>query len=428
MEIKKVRSHIISANQVGLCGKSHILPSDYDRTPASPLQDIDTGRNVDAVQALNGLTRMDYQTEGDFITLSPEGDVLRIIRKRDPEKVDGSFSEFTYNSDGKRVPLTEDNAWSDESIGLVGDIEDVYNRDDIEFVSCYDQAVIPEEISNEIGYEDELLLDSDGDTLDEQIVIEEYVSPRDKYDCIYDATRYYNWRKRFIELYDFMKDTRGELPSSYWNMNVDQKVDYLNTIFKGDWVITKTQFKSVIAVMGMSPSARENYFEKKMDELIYSAPIFFPEQDKRVRLPAIKNAMKHTLSGKEIFALGNKTNTLLPTIKQRYNDALHMPLGKDRVVELHRVYDMLAYNYKTMKKSRDITIAPQCKAVLWEVKRAQEIEEKGCAAMPLYLFRRAMEKKYLTLVADNTITHREMRNIVSEKCSWVYSKEFTIND
>jgi hypothetical protein len=143
------------------------LVSDLDhRDPRNEFEDIDTGKALLALSKLPQLTRMLVESNEWFVALDDSGRMIRLIRRRNDEMLQGSDpdeTEFEFELDpedalapGRHVQL---------SSGVTGETES--NEDELTE-------------SQEEANSEEVLLD-------EHRISSDWKAPRDRWDLIYDA-------------------------------------------------------------------------------------------------------------------------------------------------------------------------------------------------------------------------------------------------
>ena len=135
------------------------------RDPQDDLSDVDCGRYLDAIQRLPQNTRQLLQ-EGDMHCELREIDdryrVVKVVKKREPEFLQGSERHFVFDQEGQRIPLTENEF--DKALGLAADPDDIYETDHLQL----------------------------------ETINSESVPPLDRWDVTYDASEFLNEAQRFI--------------------------------------------------------------------------------------------------------------------------------------------------------------------------------------------------------------------------------------
>jgi hypothetical protein len=124
------------------------LVSDFDhRDPKDDFHDIDCGRFMDALHNLPGNTRISVQ-EGDMrIELREIGDryiVSRVVKKREPEALQGNEHYFVFDKQGRRVRLTEDEY--NQLLSIRQNPDDLYNRKDLDLESLNSEHCPPRDV------------------------------------------------------------------------------------------------------------------------------------------------------------------------------------------------------------------------------------------------------------------------------------------
>lgn len=145
------------------------LTHDFDsREPKNDLQDIDTGKYLHALATLPQSVRSllqdnDLRCEVDEIDGSWK--VVKIVKKREAEFLQGTDKYFVYDDEGNRIPLSEEEY--DAHLGIIHNPNDIYNCEDVSLESL------------------------------EQV----HMCPRDVWDVVFDATEYVREARRLIALH-----------------------------------------------------------------------------------------------------------------------------------------------------------------------------------------------------------------------------------
>jgi len=135
------------------------------RDPKDKLHDIETGAYMYEMSTLpaNLIQMMeDGNMHAELRLVNDRYRVVKIVKKREPEFLQGTERHFIFNSEGKRIPLTEEEF--DVLLKMESNPEDLYNTEDIDL-----------------------------QTLDS-----EHVAPMDRWDVIFDATDYIQQCERLI--------------------------------------------------------------------------------------------------------------------------------------------------------------------------------------------------------------------------------------
>lgn len=146
------------------------LTQEFDsRDPKNDLQDIDTGKFLQALQTVPGYIRSMLEDNSMHVELDEvDGHwrIVKIVKQREAAYLQGSEQYFVYDDEGKRIPLSEEEY--DQMLGINHNPEDVYNYPGIDFTT----------------------LDS------------EQTTPMDKWDIIFDATEFIREASRAIDLHN----------------------------------------------------------------------------------------------------------------------------------------------------------------------------------------------------------------------------------
>ena len=112
--------------------QGHMLVCELDhRNPSSDLADVETGKALQAMSELPASIRMLLEDSNIHVQLEEvEGKyrIVKIVKKRDPGYVQGTENYFIFDSEGKRIPLTEEEY--SELLGMKQNPEDVLSLDE----------------------------------------------------------------------------------------------------------------------------------------------------------------------------------------------------------------------------------------------------------------------------------------------------------
>lgn len=172
------------------------LVSDWDhRDPCDDLHDIECGLYLQALQNLRDNYLCLLQDSNMHVELREYGGqyhICKIVKKREPEYIQGADKFFIFDSEGKRIPLSEEEY--NELLGTGASKEDVFEAAD----------------------------------LDLQTIGSEHAAPMDVWDIIFDATEYFREVNRLVDNEEFQA-----LPME---MKRQQLADLAETlIYSADW-------------------------------------------------------------------------------------------------------------------------------------------------------------------------------------------------
>lgn len=172
------------------------LVSEFDhRDPDNKLTDIDTGRYLEALGELPDSIRQMMQ-DGDLHVDVQEIDghwrVTKIVKKREPEYLQGSDQYFITDDEGRRIPVSEDEL--DQMLGIQHDPEDLFNREEIER-HPFEHA---------------------------------HTCPRDVWDVIFDASDHVKHCQRLIEDDDWQAQP-------LWRKKADIAQSEQENLYSADW-------------------------------------------------------------------------------------------------------------------------------------------------------------------------------------------------
>jgi hypothetical protein len=467
--------------------RSHNLPSDLEhRDPKTDLLDVEGGRYLDALLTLPQHIRAMYQDNEMHITLDKNNRVVKIIKKRDPEFLDGHVSHIWVNAEGQRLNLSE--AQMDEMCGIIHDPEDVYNQQDVEMVGL-------ESITN--SEDDE---DFDTDPIQGEVV-EEYMPPMDRWDVIFDASAYLQHVERLFALASFMDHIQEYLYSgpryhyvdrdgceqyvNYFKLPLGEKIQVMNNLATEkdgiSFIIGKKTFLEAITFRKMDQADRSKYLDDLSDgkvggcedAAIYSADFFPCVVDKRVRSSKAKDILAADMSGltkQNIAALCDQgVDKRVNMARVLTAKATSLPLGKEKGKTILRAQSMKQSLQNAMKGMKTFRFVPEAvpededdvvteqnnrwvqrrlvvrasatqqklvfsseRKYLWDVWRKIRILENGEEQMPSWIFKKACSAKMLKAVAKGEMTKDEalvkfqaaVKTLYNEHCEgFVVEKE-----
>jgi len=316
------------------CTSSHILVSDFDhRDPKSELDDIDTGRYLEALGSLPQNIRQLMQ-EGDMhvqVEQLEDGTyrVVKIIKKREPEFLQGTDHFFVIDKEGQRLEVEEDTY--SELLGLKGDPEDVFNREDVEFVGLeYDQ-----------------------------------VPPMDVWDITFDETEHVRTARRLID--------SGKASFKQLQKQADKLV------YSADWFpySEDKRLRHARAQLIATKITKEDLSKKELARLIG-----YTSQDKRpsmaTQLLEQAKKMKPSTTKQQILS---KAKDIMDSYKQDKDNPVRdrnkisagdrrklWHLWQERYMKLHESVELPPWRYKTMLQYKLTQMAHKGK-ITWDEAR-----------------------------------------------------------
>jgi hypothetical protein len=256
----------------------------YIDNPKTDLEDISTGKYLQALQELSQSVRQMYQDGEMHVQTDSLGRIIKIIKKRDPEFGYDRQEYFLLNKTGKKIPVTEEEM--DHYLQIEHNSEDIYAQEELEFVSL-----------EALGQDDRDILDEDLFVDDIEDLSDEYdpevkaclhsqsVTPMDRWDVIFDATEYLNVMKQIMTSralsLSFLAGMPGRVKSLLGG-------DISAQDNGSNWV--KNTYFQLLEI------EREEIISLVQDAAIYSAPWFIPKADKRNRTKGAKIAMEKVAS------------------------------------------------------------------------------------------------------------------------------------
>jgi len=313
------------------------LVHDWDnRDPSSKLEDIDCGGYLEALSSLSDNHRQLLQDNSMHINLTDMEDsyrVSKVVKMREAEYLQGSAQYFVLDSEGKRIPIDEDE-W-EKLTGGNPNPEDVYNHPDAELQG-----------------------------------IEEWTTPRDTWDILFDAT-------------PFIQASRQLLEDEVWQTKPGkQKLQDLEDLSNGVTIVVQ----------------HDNY-SRKFQGGIYSADWFPYPADKRLRscrALGIAERIKHGLTrGQLAHLLRDQIDTTASDAVAIRKAALQLPLGKERAMRLQRAEEIRLSAPSLSDRNKSGTITPSEKRRLWDIWRDKELADKGTVELTHWQYAKALKAKLL---------------------------------
>ena len=422
--------------------------SHYDNQTG--VNDILTGKYLDAIQALPQHIRQMMEDSEMHIVLSDDNRILKIIRMRDAEYLVPQEKYFWLDTDGTRVNLSEEEM--DAKLGIVHNPEDIYNTEEVELEGLGEVGVWDEEF-----VEDD---DADFDLTQElvedesvQTVVSECVPCMDKWDIIYDATEFVQHCKALISVARFIIEVKAELSQDYWKSDVDAKLNTLNDMFQGGFIISRGMFKEALMFNKLNKSEKDDYLVVLADDLIYSADWFMPLADKRIRNKVAKQLKKDagSLTKQELAAaLSSKVDARVKGSIELTAKAVNMPLGKNKAKTLLRAQAMKLSRINSLRSMRafryvpedlesednkrwilqplraprsEQTISQSETKIIWDSWRDAQVAKDGYSKLPSWLFKKAYSKKLLAMVSKGIISYDDATIELNDRMLKLYNIE-----
>ncbi len=454
----------------------HNLPSDLSHRDAkTDLTDIESGRYLDALLTLPQHIRMMYQDSEMHVTLDAHNRVVKIVKKRDSEFLNGQTSHIWLTPEGKRLALTE--AQMDEVCGIVHNPEDVYNQENVEMTG----------LASITNSEDEVDSDEDFDLSLDPIqgeIVEEYMPPMDRWDIIFDATAYIQHVERLFALVKFMDSIQNYLYSgphyvyvdkdgleqkaNYFKLPLNDKLVVMNNLATEKdgitFIIGKKTFLEALSFRKMDQGDRAKYLEDLSDGMvegcesaaIYSADWFPCVADKRVRSSKAKEILSADLAGltkQNLAALCDQdVDKRVTMARVLLSKVSSMPKCVERGKTMLRAQSMKKSLINAMKAQKAFRFIPEDpdnelnnrwvqkkvmiratankvklvfnseRKYLWDAWRRANIQANGEAMMPSWVFRKSLSAKLIKSIAKNELTKEEGLARLTAACQKLYNE------
>jgi len=364
---------IKGAKQVASC----MLGQDLNhRDPISNLTDVETGKFLQALDDLPHSIRQMFDDSNMRVEVTEiEGvpRITKIIKKREPEFVQGKDQFYVLDEVGRRVPISEEQY--DRMLNLSQDPEDVLSGN-----------------------------------FDVQTLTHEHTAPMDTWDICYDASA-------FVAFYTSVKKSlmNDNISSALWA--VENEIDNLINAQK----LTVTEANVLVNKFITNTS---EFFHEMSEYLIYSANYFMYSADKRVHHYRAKEIMKQiqekNLTKRQLGALigpGIKEDQRLIVAKQLQEQAKALKPSpvKGRLMLKAQA---LRNNYYQAKKRGEITFSsaiPQSdKNKLWQAWNEKQLKENGSLQLMSWQFARYLRIVGAKRVADQAENREQYETMMRE--------------
>lgn len=384
------------------------LPSELHADPEDDINDISGGKFLEAIDQLSFSARTLLESEGIHITITEFLDhqiISKIVMRRDAEFAIGKEKFFAVSTDGRRVPMTEEE-WDKYTGGDINQ-EDIYNQTDIEFVRL------------------------EG----------EYSAPMDKWDLVFDATRYIQHVKNLNKQLEKLEDAELEIldtkdASKSRNDIICTRAAYFvnkDPNIPPDTLLRKVKF----SINGLIKSTKFKIkaAPKLVDSLVYSSNWFPYKQDKSLLTKKAREIIQtikdSNLSKKGVGEMiDNSFDNRSMIAQQLRKRAAKMKPGKHKARMLIKAQSMLQSRSNDMitRKITDdgkqvlVTINQQPSQIpqsnitrIWEAWHRRRIELNGENQLTSWQFRRHLNKKYMPQLSERLKEQLDKEEISKEE-------------
>ena len=318
------------------------------------LNNIDDGKALSALSALSGNHRLLLQESDTHIELSLLGDfyrVAKIVKKREPEYIQGQDQYFITDKYGDRIPITEDKM--DELLGINHNPEDIFNSSEVEL----------------------------------EALEHTHTTPRDVWDVIFDATEGINRIQILTNSQEWQK--HATLPSRWYRERCKTREEF--------------EKRKEIEWNGSTTDITEL---KKSDvewlkNSIYSADWFPYPVDKRIHHPRAKDIANRIKQGEfktrqELSTVIGKTkivDTRPEMAKQILKSAEGIRHGEKRAA-LYKKAQLITDQYRKSSPGRLVSerniIPAGDRKKLWDLWRDQQMLSGKTVELLPYQYKRAL--------------------------------------
>ena len=370
--------------------KGHMLVSDLShRDPKDALHDIDGGSYLEAIDRLSVSHRQLMEDADMHIELKESNNryrLTKIVKKREPEYIQGHDQYFLLDKEGHRIPIDEDQF--DQMLGIQKNIEDVFESPDCEIIGMQ----------------------------------HEYTCPRDVWDILFDATECTQRAELLMESYDWQQsaklpekwyqeryplDVRGPVPGKPWYTWNKENLPEFATEMKRAQVAQNKAIALRKAQEGTKhvPSLKAGDIKWLSETYVYSANWYPYPADKRIHHPRAREIKEEILAGKyqtrqELSkAIGRISQDRRPVEAKKLKvQAKKAAKGKEKAAMFQRAATIMKY-YRKDKKSRADAQSNQISSAdrqkLWNLWRDQQMKEHGSIELLPWQYERALRNKLL---------------------------------
>lgn len=342
------------------------LTTDWDhRDPNHELEDVETGKCMDAIDKVGGNTRMLLESS-DFRPIVNEDDdghlhVVKLIRKRNPEFKQGRTTHFVYDREGNRVNLTEDEF--DQLIGIQHNPDDVFNAEDLDL-----------------------------ETLDS-----EHTAPRDDWDVVWDET-------------EVLRAERQLKNTNFWDfLGEEQQEQELEMLREG----THPEY------LGVREYSADFFQYPEHRRLVTPKAKLIADQ--------VRNTDVTRWQMARLLTEPPKRDLRPEKARALRKQADKLPLGKEKARLLGQAQAMMKCHLRSVQAMKrrgkryveEQDISNSDKRALWALWRDQEIAKHGKVALTQWQYERAL---YAKLVRSG-VDHSEARNRVYAAVKKLYNSD-----
>ena len=393
------------------------------RDPTDDLADIDGGRFLDALSSLPQ-SQLQLLQESDMhvqlVELDGRYQPAKIVKMREREYNQGKEHFFVLDDDGRRVTISEEEL--DKFLGLTGNPDDVYNRQDVEMIG----------------------------------IQSEYVAPRDAWDVTYDATPYIRKMQNLkqslgdlMEALDLARDST-DLEHVVNDHVQDTMKRVLISAEKNDQELSDSQLRNrtILSLKGQLDKVVDQLKnpEPLQDELIYSADWFPYPQDKRIMGKRAREIAEMISSGdltkQQVGKLIAKPrfDRRLETIQRLKQEAKILPCGKKKgrlMIQAQRISQAISREHLTALGRPELnfeeeapfspTVRPAVNQIsasdarkLWDLWQQRQIELYGETKLQPWQFRKRLGGILAREVALGLLTVEEAREKLQGALSRIY--------
>jgi hypothetical protein len=308
------------------------------RDPQDLLHDIDCGRYLQELHRLPQSLRQLLENNDLYVELREIDNkykVVKIIKKREAEFLQGTERYFVYDNKGQHIVLSEDEF--DELLNIQHNPEELFEQEDIEF----------------------------------QTLNSEYTAPMDVWDLVFDASEYVKEAEKFVTAWN-----EDRLSSSLIHFQSPEKhlKEMQETgIYSADWFPYAADKK---LHSNKAKRIAKAILDKDLTKAQLGAMIGPKEPDTRVRAAqTMKNKAKYLKKGKEKGELLVKAQKLLLQVSEEYRKgkqvSLEPPISNS---DRNKLWSL--WKEKTIETQGKIQLMPWQFERWYKIKLQRETEPK----------------------------------------------------
>lgn len=392
---------------------SHLESELEHREPQNDLNNIEDGKFLEALDDLPPNLRMMYASTDMHVeveeTESGYHQILKIVKKREAAFTRGKETFWGITADGTRCPLSEEE-W-DRLVRNKQNPNDVYNRDDVEFVQAE----------------------------------QDYNAPMDPWDVVFDATQFNQYLKSLRQRKKELDDALDllDLPSEDWFKSeiLRKEIQVAGKIPSASWLKDRIRYrimkwKAEVSLIPDKHDEENQLVPGTMSDMIYSADWFPYPPDKRVHNTRAREIIQKIntsdLTKRQVGQMIGRTVDKRPQIaKELRMRANRLPRGKEKGRLLIKAQQM-EREASAAKMKRRANLDKSDVRKIWEAWQRRYAELHGDVPAPVWQYRRTLSAKLKKKVLAGEMSQEEAKTYLQQKMAELYGErkpvEFELPD